>query len=444
METLMLADYCDSIDLFARDNATTSEHLRVFKSRNKDRYDVDTARFYTRKGNPIPGGMYSLFGKYNGLSEDEVRENLVVWATDNREMIIQSGKNVLDYDHKDYAWWSLTTTSRKNPCDEIALWCLCKQYYRHAVVYTPEHTWTTLQDKTLSVEQIDKVCDLHFVYMGYGKFGHITHKSNDLVKTAEIQPVIQSMMRKVLTDTPVERPAINRTRHGHRPQRTTSVHMDYCNLNKGLDPPKVKSPTKSRKRKSTTELTLREPSANRIASQNYIPETQEHTLPGQILGSAVKEEDIKRENENDEQARYHAILGDRKKRKMTAPKNSTATPQETKLYTHSHGHTCSRPNCTPVVVSKPSTKPNRPSTSHTHLGNMQCQRMIDDNAKSTNTEDPEQVNVGETEESTQVDQTASTGEHTSEPITKSINTSPTETTSTTTDKTVCADETTLE
>ena len=41
----------------------------------------------------------------------------------------------------------------------------------------PEHTWTTLQDKSLSLEQIDKVCDLHFVYMGYGKFGHITHKS---------------------------------------------------------------------------------------------------------------------------------------------------------------------------------------------------------------------------------------------------------------------------
>ena len=42
-----------------------------------------------------------------------------------------------------------------------------------------EYTWTTLQDKSLNLEQIDKVCDLHFVYMGYSKFGHITHASTE-------------------------------------------------------------------------------------------------------------------------------------------------------------------------------------------------------------------------------------------------------------------------
>ena len=114
---------------------------------------------------------------------------MVAWAQDNREMVTKGGKTVLDHDKKDFAWWSLTTTSKKNPCDEIALWCLCKQYFRHAVVYTPEHTWTTLQDKSLNLKQIDKVCDLHFVYMGYGKFGHITHASTEeSVKTTEIQP----------------------------------------------------------------------------------------------------------------------------------------------------------------------------------------------------------------------------------------------------------------
>ena len=129
METLMLADYSDVVDLFARDMPTTSEHLRAFKNRNINRYNVDTARFYTRKGNPIPGGMYSLFGKYNGLPEDEVRENLITWANENRDAITKAGKTVLDHDNKDVSWWVLTTTSKKNPCDEIALWCLCKQYF---------------------------------------------------------------------------------------------------------------------------------------------------------------------------------------------------------------------------------------------------------------------------------------------------------------------------
>ena len=129
METLMLPDYCDVVDLFARDNQTGSDHLRAFKERNIERYNVDTATFYTHKGNPIPGGMYSLFGKYSGCTEDEVRENLVSWARYNRDMVTQAGKTVLEQNNKNYAWLSLTTTSKKNPCDEIALWCLCKQYF---------------------------------------------------------------------------------------------------------------------------------------------------------------------------------------------------------------------------------------------------------------------------------------------------------------------------
>ena len=261
METLMLSDYCDSVDLFARDAPTDSAHLRAFKKRNMDRYNVDTTTFYTRKGNPIPGGMYKLFGKYNGCTEEEVCDNLITWANENRDAITKAGKNVLDHNNKDFSWWYLTTMSKKNPCDEIVLWCLCKQYFRHAVVYTPDHTWTTLQDKTLSLEQIDQVCDLHFVYMGYGKFGHITHKTtNEQVKTADIQPSIRSTTRKVVTETVCEQRAITRIRHGQHPPRKTSAHIDYCNLNKGISRPQVKSPNKGKKRRNTNELTLRKPS----------------------------------------------------------------------------------------------------------------------------------------------------------------------------------------
>ena len=269
-------------------------------------------------------------------------------------------------------------------------------------MYTPEHTWTTLQDKTLSVKQIDRVCDLHFVYMGYGKFGHITHKTNDPVKTAEIQPSIRGITRKVVTNKTVERTAISRTRHGHHPQCTTSVHIDYCNLNKGQDLPKVKSPTKGRKRRSATELTLREPSANRIAAQSYIPpDTQHETLPGQIIGSAIKQEDVKKENKKEEQARYLAILGERRKRKTTASEDQMAVPKptETILYTHAHGHTCSHPDCTPIIVSKRGViKPSRPPTGHSHISNITCQRMLQDNAKSTNTTDAAIANLENIEE----------------------------------------------
>ena len=66
MEKLMMADYCEEVNLFDRYQPTTREHLCAFMKRTSASYTVDTYSFYTRKENPIPGGMYALFGKYNG------------------------------------------------------------------------------------------------------------------------------------------------------------------------------------------------------------------------------------------------------------------------------------------------------------------------------------------------------------------------------------------
>ena len=118
MEKLMMADYCDEVDLFHRDQPTSREHFRAFVNRTSSSYTIDTSSFFTRKGNPIPGGVYSLFGKYNGNSADKVREELVSWANDNRPLVATAGAQVLNHDNKDMAWLLLTTTSKKNPADE--------------------------------------------------------------------------------------------------------------------------------------------------------------------------------------------------------------------------------------------------------------------------------------------------------------------------------------
>ena len=87
MEMLMLADYCHEVDLFARDQPTDRQHLKCFIKWTSRKYNVDTASFYTRKSNPIPGGMNALFGKYNVHSADEVCKDLVYWADANREIV---------------------------------------------------------------------------------------------------------------------------------------------------------------------------------------------------------------------------------------------------------------------------------------------------------------------------------------------------------------------
>ena len=181
---------------------------------------------------------------------------------------------ILKHDGKDYPWWILTTTHRKNPVDELALWCLCKMTFQHAVVYTPGHTWPTLKDKHMTIEEIDKVCDLHFAYMGYGKFARI-RPVNNTVSMTNVLPTMQTLTSNMPTalEEPLKTP-ITRNRHGLHPSHTTSAHINYFNLNQGQDTSDKKSP-RIRKKKSTTEWTLREPTTSCIAAQSHITQTRD-------------------------------------------------------------------------------------------------------------------------------------------------------------------------
>ena len=173
---LKCSDYCTYIDLFPRNKPMSSGELRGFQKRTVDKYIVKTAQ----KGKTIPDGIYGLFAKYNDTSATEAREQLVSWAQEHKDEVTEAGTVMFAQDKKGYSWWILTTTHKTNPVNEFSLWCLCKMYYRHTVIHTPDHTWTTLKDKILSVEEIDKVCDLHFAYLGYGKFATITPRNETI------------------------------------------------------------------------------------------------------------------------------------------------------------------------------------------------------------------------------------------------------------------------
>ena len=266
-EEIEKRDYCQYVDLFPRTSPMTSTDLRMFRKRTKDRYLVETDQFYSRKGTTKPNGIYELFGKMVNKTADKIREDLVDWSNNHRTEVTEAGTVMFNNDKKSYPWWILTTTHRKNPVDELSLWGLCKMHFKHAVVYTADHTWTTLRDKSLEIAEIDKICDVYLAYMGYGKFANITAKDTNV--TVGVQPTLQTLSNKPKINVPTPRQPTNRTRHGQHPTRTASAHINYFNLNQGDSVKERKSPRKHKKR-SVSALTLRTPSESRIASQTHI------------------------------------------------------------------------------------------------------------------------------------------------------------------------------
>ena len=162
--------------------------------------------------------------------------------------------------------------------------------YKHAVVYTLDYTWTTLRDKSLDIAEIDKICEVHLAYMGYGKFANITRKDENV--TVGIQPTLQTLSVRPKAQVPTPKQPINRTRHGHHPTRTASAHINYFDLNHGDSTKERKSPRKQ-KRRSVSALTLRTPSESRLASQSYIErEKEKQTVESQTAKDLVTDTDI--------------------------------------------------------------------------------------------------------------------------------------------------------
>ena len=123
------------------------------------------------------------------------------------------------------------------------------------------------------------------------------------------------------------------------------------------------------------------------------PFTRPPGISGTVIGTAMKietehanetdeqpanikqeETDTATKNEKDEpltqtesNTRQHLHTQD----KTAHNEDENDTTIEKVLYTHAHGHTCTRKNCDPIILSKRGIiRPNRPSTGHYHLGNV--------------------------------------------------------------------------
>ena len=135
--------------------------------------DVETDRFYTRKGTVKPNAIFDVFGEYCGKSGSEVREMMVDYVRVNRRTVQAELRNALDAQKKDLPWWSVKQTNAKTPGDELTIYLLSKMFDHHSLIYTLKEPWCTFVHKTTDeLSVLLSKSDLVFVYTQYG-FGQI-------------------------------------------------------------------------------------------------------------------------------------------------------------------------------------------------------------------------------------------------------------------------------
>ena len=153
------------------DNAVSSEVIKALEKDHTTGRVYDTSRFQTWRGSIIPDGMYSLFTKYAGETCNDIRDKLSSWAYSNETELKALTDSSFNNQSTNLNWWTLAIINRKRPGDELTLYCLCKLYHRHAIVYNETDYWTTLDCGTdQSEETILEKCDIVLLNLGRNKF----------------------------------------------------------------------------------------------------------------------------------------------------------------------------------------------------------------------------------------------------------------------------------
>ena len=231
------------------------------------KYAIDTTCCINKHGRTITNGLFDIFSKFSKKSAVATRQEMITWIKNNMPEVKRYTSIAFKRAFMTVEDWLVTMTLNSVPGDELAIFCLSKMYLRHVIVYTKHYYWTTVaHDWADTEETVSRKCKLELIYMGPGRFGE---------------------MIPVANPTPV--PAIQ---PGVRTSKRTKHRLNYASMNTGTEEKKTEKKTPPKKRKRTSPLPKKEPSAKRIRSQNMLTRQGIKNLASpnhdaRLLGTAI-------------------------------------------------------------------------------------------------------------------------------------------------------------
>ena len=105
-------------------SCTSVEHFKWSNLCMSSSQWIDSRKFLTCRGAAIASGIFELFGQFSGKSGNEVREDLLVWISENKTEVQTCVKIVLDHKGYNLSYWMTKMSCIQTPADDIAIYCL--------------------------------------------------------------------------------------------------------------------------------------------------------------------------------------------------------------------------------------------------------------------------------------------------------------------------------
>ena len=204
--------------------------------------EVETDKFYTRKGTPKPAAIFEVFGQYCGKTGNEVRELMIDYVYKNKKEVQAEFRNALEAKKKDLPWWIVKQTSTKTPGDELTIYLLSKIFDRHSLIYTLKSPWCTFVHRVNDeLSALLSKSDLVFVHTTYG-FGQIRDLSEqEIASTKNVKKQQQGTKRtKSCNDT-----SATPTMDNILPEK--AKRTKHCNNSSSATPPVIAKTTQANK-----------------------------------------------------------------------------------------------------------------------------------------------------------------------------------------------------
>ena len=201
--------YADSVVALTVDHKLPENVFQIVKKSMKGTYVFSYDRFCTTRGIPKPDGMFELFSKYSGKNVSEVREELLSYVQENRDLVLNVATDYFKLKHMDIGMWIVIMTRACSPGNELAFFLLYQIYNRHAVIYNKIKTWSTMDPTSIKPgAPLEEMCDITLMYHVNG-FCEAKKADTQLVEGPKSRPKKSNVATPSTSTTPSKQ---NKTR----------------------------------------------------------------------------------------------------------------------------------------------------------------------------------------------------------------------------------------
>ena len=198
--------FTDRVDYVSTIGALTEEYAMDIKafdnSELSQQYWLDTSHCITKTKRYNRRNLYSIFGSYNNMTEEEVKHKVIMEINEHTEWYDTASSVALTMKGINFKKWLCQLVKQRTMPDEVVLYALCVIYRRNALVFTGIRPWSTLKKTpNMTLNIVSEMCETLLLYLGNNLYGELHRRPFRILVEPKLNLSEMQATRPLFRDT---------------------------------------------------------------------------------------------------------------------------------------------------------------------------------------------------------------------------------------------------